>query len=47
MWIVWIVIGIAIGWLIPQPQLQWADEPVKVGLLKWVWLWTRDKFGMN
>lgn len=50
MWIVYIAIGVAIGWLIPQPQLTWQDgSPLgtKVGLLKWVWLWVRDKAGMN
>ena len=50
MWLLWIAIGIAIGWLIPQPQLTWQDgsfDHKRVGLLKWVWLWVRDKAGMN
>lgn len=50
MWIVWIAVGVAIGWFIPQPTLTWQDgsfTPQKVGLLKWVWLWLRDKAGMN
>jgi hypothetical protein len=50
MTIVWIAIGVAIGWVIPQPTLTWPDgtsSGQKVGLLAWVWLWVRDKAGMN
>jgi hypothetical protein len=45
-----ILIGVAAGWLIPQPTLTWDDgtrDGQKVGLLKWGWLWVRDKAGMN
>lgn len=49
MWVLWIMIGVAVGWLIPQPQLTWYTGvmPQKVGLLKYLWLWVRDKAGMN
>lgn len=47
MWIIYLAIGVAIGWLIPQPQLTWEGQTAKVGLLRWIWLWTRDKVGMN
>lgn len=47
MWIIYIIVGVTIGWLIPQPQLQWGDDIQKVGVLTWVWRWVRDKAGMN
>ena len=49
MFVLYIAIGVAVGWLIPQPQLTHYDgvTPTKVGLLKWIWLWIRDKAGMN
>lgn len=47
MWIIWLAIGCAMGWIIPQPTLKWKDSPDRVGLLKWVWLHIRDAAGMN
>ena len=45
--LIYIAIGVAIGWVIPQPTLTWSGTGERVGLLKWSWLWVRDKFGMN
>lgn len=47
MWIVWLVVGVAIGWLIPQPIVTWSGTGERVGLLRWSWLRIRDIFGMN
>lgn len=47
MWIIWITIGVAIGWLIPQPKLRWSGNGQEYGLLAWTWMWIRDKAGMN
>jgi hypothetical protein len=45
MFIVWIAVGVAIGWLIPQPTLTYKRTGERVGLLRWLWLSARFQVG--
>jgi hypothetical protein len=47
MWIVWLAIGVAIGWLIPQPVVTWPGTGERLGVLAWSWRWIRNKLGVN
>lgn len=47
MTIIWLAVGVAIGWVIPQPTLVWSGTGERVGVLRWSWLKVRDLFGMN